>query len=234
LSLFRSTLAPPDLVGAVCLADTVDDLIRRWQLRWGMTMDLEPAEEARGALHVPVGRPDRHVEVIALHDDPDTVRALAAEVADAADRGRLTVPTNDPDVVEPILKAAELELVGQPEWFMTTDLREHPSSIPRAPYSTALIENGPVIEVQLLTPSGYAAARGTMVALGSDAVAHNIETVPEHRRRGLGRVVMGALAHEALTRGATTGLLIASDDGRQLYEALGWVTRATVLSARRG
>jgi GNAT superfamily N-acetyltransferase len=212
----------------------VDDLIRRWQLRWGLTMELDPAEEARGALHVPVGRPDRHVEVIALHDDPETVRSLAAEVADAAEPGWLTVPTSHPDVVEPIMKAAGLELVGQPEWFMTTDLRAHPTSTPRAPYSTALIQHGPVIEVQLLTPSGYAAARGTMAALGADAVAHNIETVPQHRRRGLGRVVMGTLATEALARGAKTGLLVASADGRQLYEALGWVTRATVLSARRG
>jgi hypothetical protein len=43
---------------------------------------------------------------------------------------------------------------------------------------------------------------------------------------------MGALAAEAVARGAHTGLLIASADGRHLYSALGWKHLADVVIAQ--
>lgn len=71
-----------------------------------------------------------------------------------------------------------------------------------------------------------------MAVVGTDAIADRIETVPEHRRRGLGSVVMSSLVENAMAHGATTGILVATADGQQLYSALGWTTRATVLIAQ--
>ena len=77
---------------------------------------------------------------------------------------------------------------------------------------------------------GLFAARGQVAVVRSAvdgevreaAVVDQIETCPGHRRRGLGRLVMGLLADAALDAGATTGVLGATDDGRALYAALGW------------
>ncbi|MFG2226884.1 GNAT family N-acetyltransferase [Streptomyces sp. NPDC048644] len=60
-----------------------------------------------------------------------------------------------------------------------------------------------------------------------------IGTAAGHRRRGLGRLVMAALAGRAATAGATQGVLVASPEGRALYEALGWQVRAPVTAAVR-
>jgi GNAT superfamily N-acetyltransferase len=71
---------------------------------------------------------------------------------------------------------------------------------------------------------GAEAASGLIAVVGEDAVPHRIQTAPEHRRRGLGSVVMGVLAWEAVRAGATSGLLFATEDGLHLYRKLGWVT----------
>jgi GNAT superfamily N-acetyltransferase len=211
----------------------MEDLIRRWQVGWGLTRGLGPALEARGALHVQLGLPNRHVEVIALHDDLASLRALATEVADAADANWLTVPTNRPEEVERVLKAAGLELFGETESFMTTDLRQQPLSAPPVPYTASVVEDGSLVDAEVRHPSGEVAAHGTMAVSGADAIAHHIETTAAHRRRGLGSVVMSALTESALALGATTGLLIASPDGQGLYRTLGWTSRAIILTARR-
>ncbi|MDO3701713.1 GNAT family N-acetyltransferase [Micromonospora sp. C28SCA-DRY-2] len=54
-----------------------------------------------------------------------------------------------------------------------------------------------------------------------------------HRRRGLGSVVMAALHRHAARRGARTGILVATDEGRALYQRLGWVVHTEVSGAFR-
>ncbi|WP_225881891.1 GNAT family N-acetyltransferase [Streptomyces aureocirculatus] len=61
-----------------------------------------------------------------------------------------------------------------------------------------------------------------MAVLGETVVVDRVVTHEPHRRRGLGGFVMGALTDEALNRGATLGVLGATEDGRALYETLGW------------
>jgi ribosomal protein S18 acetylase RimI-like enzyme len=80
--------------------------------------------------------------------------------------------------------------------------------------------------------AGEPAASGRMTVIGTDAVADMISTEPAHRRRGLGRAVMGALVAEAVEQGATDGLLVASPDGLELYRALGWSVAADMVFAR--
>jgi GNAT superfamily N-acetyltransferase len=76
------------------------------------------------------------------------------------------------------------------------------------------------------------AARGSIAVVGDDAIADRIETDAAHRRRGLGRAMMSALAEAAVSQGARTGLLIASEEGQRLYSSLGWHHKADVLIAR--
>jgi len=70
-----------------------------------------------------------------------------------------------------------------------------------------------------LTIGDEEAARGRAVVVDGVAIYDHIVVEPAHRRRGLGRRVM--LALQAAT-GTTQGLLVATRDGRALYETLGW------------
>ncbi|QNE23121.1 GNAT family N-acetyltransferase [Kribbella qitaiheensis] len=94
----------------------------------------------------------------------------------------------------------------------------------------AAAEYGVVELVRVVDEAGGVAARGMVGVVGMDAVMHDIHTEPAHRRRGLGSVVMAALSRRAVERGATTGLLMATYDGVQLYRRLEWLPRATMLT----
>ncbi|WP_346320326.1 GNAT family N-acetyltransferase [Chitinophaga sp. YIM B06452] len=49
-----------------------------------------------------------------------------------------------------------------------------------------------------------------------------IETAPLHRRKGLATIVLKKLEDLAMSRAKTKGLLVATQAGKVLYEALGW------------
>lgn len=78
---------------------------------------------------------------------------------------------------------------------------------------------------RITAPDGVLAASGHAAEAAGVFIYDRIETAPEHRRRGLGGIVMNALnAHRKSTNAPE--LLVATEDGRRLYASLGW----TVLS----
>jgi predicted GNAT family acetyltransferase len=76
------------------------------------------------------------------------------------------------------------------------------------------------------------AARGSVAVVGEYAVYDRIVTEEGYRRRGLGSYVMRALTAAVLEDDITTGLLMASADGRALYAFLGWQNLADVFVIR--
>lgn len=60
--------------------------------------------------------------------------------------------------------------------------------------------------------------------VGDSITLWNMATSPRFVRRGYGRAIMNHALHQARQDGAKTGLLIASDAGKPLYDATGWVT----------
>jgi ribosomal protein S18 acetylase RimI-like enzyme len=91
---------------------------------------------------------------------------------------------------------------------------------------TCCSDGGLVGVVRVCSADGAVAARGQIAVTGSSAVVDQVETDPAHQRRGLGSLVMRTLANDAVARGASTGVLGASSEGRALYEALGWQVHA--------
>jgi GNAT superfamily N-acetyltransferase len=91
---------------------------------------------------------------------------------------------------------------------------------------------GGVTRVMVAAPDGSLAARGQIAPTGGTAVVDQIETAPEHRRKGLGSLVMRTLHRAAVRQGARTGVLSGTPAGRGLYEALGWEVVALLTSAK--
>ncbi|MBV8805303.1 MAG: GNAT family N-acetyltransferase [Sinobacteraceae bacterium] len=63
---------------------------------------------------------------------------------------------------------------------------------------------------------------GTRIESGPVPLVVNVYTVPEWRGRGIARALMRVLMDWAVTRGADRIVLHASDQGRPLYESLGF------------
>ncbi|MFD8593434.1 GNAT family N-acetyltransferase [Kitasatospora sp. NPDC059646] len=125
-----------------------------------------------------------------------------------------------------------------PGHLMTRQLHPDAPPVP-AGYRITTWSRGGVIHGLVRTADGEYAAGGQIGlgpadALGTGApllaVADQIETAPQHRRRGLGSLLMRTLQSEAHAAGARTGLLVGTTEGRALYTALGWQWHAPMLS----
>ena len=196
-------------------------MMRRWLEGWRLCRGLVPVIEYGDAYAAVLGLPGRDRELFTRTDDPTTVDRLARALP--ADTW-LTVTTQHGAEIARRLAAAGTRPFEEQKTLMSIDLLAHPRA-------TAEIEtDGPLEYVNVLV-DGTVAAHGMVAIVGDDAVMHDIQTEPAYRRRGLGSVVMGALAARALERGARTGLLMATTDGFHLYRKLGWSPEATMVTA---
>jgi GNAT superfamily N-acetyltransferase len=206
------------------------DLVRRWERGWRECRGWATPDEARGGLHLVEDLPGRYREIIALHDDDTTVRALAEDAAADHRPTWVTVATTRPEDVDRVVRAAGLAPRETREHLMTRDLTGHPTTAAPDPYEVTTTPTGRLLKVEVRRGDDLAASGQASIVDGY-TVPDRIETRPDHRRRGLGTVVMGTLITEAARLGAHTGILVASPEGQALYHALGWTTVATVVIA---
>jgi GNAT superfamily N-acetyltransferase len=90
-------------------------------------------------------------------------------------------------------------------------------------YISNVSRTGDALEVRIWTGIGALAASGYGGETPAAFVYDRIVTAPEHRRRGLGHVVM-AMLQAAKRHTGSRELLVATEDGRALYSKLGWRT----------
>lgn len=90
-------------------------------------------------------------------------------------------------------------------------------------YVSEIESNGPRTTARLVGRDGTVVAIGHAAETEQVFVYDRIETDPLHRRKGLGRAVMSLLSGSKM-RVALPELLVATEDGRRLYNALGWRT----------
>ncbi|GAA2908896.1 MULTISPECIES: GNAT family N-acetyltransferase [Streptomyces] len=185
---------------------------------WGCTIDV-------GA----IGHVTRHV-FGATGDDLDetAVRKVAAAVTGA---GVWLKAFRDPSVVAGWLDDSWW-IDPEPGYLMTVPLAADDTPDVPDGYRLRTWSRGGVTRVLVAAPDGSLAARGQIAPTGATAVADQIETAPEHRRRGLGSLVMRTLQNAARRQGARTGVLSGTPAGRGLYEALGWEVVALLTSAK--
>lgn len=118
-------------------------------------------------------------------------------------------------------------------WLMTTTLTAAEAALP-AGYSARLVEGPLTVNLEIDAPDGTPAATGRCGLNGAVATFDRIVTEEAHRRLGLGKAVMNRLSAAVLARGAATGVLIATPDGRALYRAMGWAEVGEVTSVISG
>ncbi|MGI9157894.1 MAG: GNAT family N-acetyltransferase [Marmoricola sp.] len=204
----------------------VENLTRRWVAAWAHTRGLEVGEVA-GWPKVYVASASRATEIVCADPDGATWAALLDQVRDDPSamlsvvsrlRDEYDVP---PDVR--IDRDDETLMVLHPEtrrWERDVDLDGLDVDHER---------DGDRITIRLVAEERVV-AEGTVGLLGPDAAYDMVETLLACRRRGLASWVMTELGRAAAQRGASTGLLAATEDGAALYRSLGWVDVAPVRS----
>jgi GNAT superfamily N-acetyltransferase len=91
--------------------------------------------------------------------------------------------------------------------------------------------SGALAFAKIVAETGELAASGQVAIDDSFACFDQIVTTEAHRRRGLGRRLMTALTNMSLDLGARQGVLVATQAGAALYNALGWSMVSPVTAA---
>lgn len=79
-------------------------------------------------------------------------------------------------------------------------------------------------DIWLIEDDGEPIATAATRRVDDSITVWNMATTPRFARKGYGKSIMNQALHQARQAGAKVGLLIASDAGKPLYDATGWVT----------
>ncbi len=201
------------------------DLVADWVHGWALARGVAPPVEDHGGLRVEVGLPEqkrRHVFAGVC----DGLRQLAETIDEPWVLLKIAGP---PDEVPPLLP---------PRWqvnpettMMITGLSERAGPPTPAGYVLDIQRRSSATVATFLTPDGELAARGSVGRVGGRAIFDQIRTQATHQRRGLGGAIMHTLEAEAAAWGAEEGVLVATAEGRALYEVLGWRVHALYTTA---
>ncbi|MET9701199.1 GNAT family N-acetyltransferase [Streptomyces sp. NPDC006529] len=207
------------------MSDTgLTELVRMWIDGWVVSRgSSDPIDEPWGWT-IDVGQPTH----VARHVLPEPTEADVRKIAAATTApGTWLKLFAEDEVVLPWLGAGWRHAGAG--FLMTCRLKPERAQAP-AGYTLTRWSRGGVTRVLVRTREGHFAARGQIARAGGHVVVDQIETAPEHQRKGLGGLVMRSLQSAAHEAGATTGVLVGTPDGRALYSSLGWTTRSPMAS----
>lgn len=78
------------------------------------------------------------------------------------------------------------------------------------------------VVVRIVTKNGELASEGRVIIVDDLAVYDRIKTENNHKRKGLATFLMKELENIALSKGVFKNFLVATEEGKSLYETLGW------------
>ncbi|MFF8103366.1 GNAT family N-acetyltransferase [Streptomyces sp. NPDC016640] len=208
------------------------EAVRAWVCGWTVSRGTADPTPTAWGFTVDVGLPGHVVRHVLTTADEAVIRKITE---DATAPGVWLKAPMSPEVLEPWLGPG-WSLAGGPGFLMSVPLDAARSEVPPETadgYRLRTWTRAGVTRALVRTTDGAFAARGQIAVAGPTAVVDQVETDPAHQRRGLGRLVMHALADAGAGQGATEGVLVATPEGRALYGAAGWQVLAPLTGALR-
>lgn len=79
-----------------------------------------------------------------------------------------------------------------------------------------------IFVIRIITKNGEPASIGRIIIVDDLAIYDRISTENNHKRKGLATFIMKELEKIALSKGVYKNFLVATEEGKSLYESLGW------------
>ena len=197
-----------------------DEIFLAWIRGWARTREVAPPTPHADGFRIEVGLPTQAARYVFARPSP-ALRDLGAAIAQPWIYLKACATSDELRALLPGRWRIE-----EQHWMMACDARPFPGGGAQPPgYALHVDDEGARsgrAHVRVLTPGGDLAASGHVALDETFAIYDRIVTEPAHQRRGLGRAVMHTLQALARTHGRHVGALVATDQGRRLYESLGW------------
>ncbi|MDR3022922.1 GNAT family N-acetyltransferase [Chryseobacterium sp.] len=195
------------------------EIVENWLKGWCLSREVSFPVQYKSGFHVMVGDEKQKERFVfpELNDD-------FFELADLIDEPwvYLKVSTSPEEFIEKIPERWKL----QPQGYMMTCF--HSMNFPEISlaegYHLEFSEYNTTFVVRIVAENGEQASIGRVSLINGAAIAiyDRIITEKNHQRKGLASFLLKELEKIALSKGFSNNLLVATEEGRRLYETLGW------------
>lgn len=193
------------------------DIIEKWLKGWSLSRDL------------PLPFPYKSGFKVDVNDEKQKARYVFTELND--DFFQLANSIEEPWVFLKVCasfddfkdKVSEKWKV-QPQGYMMSCVSpmNFSNAILHDAYSLELEEYNSTFVVKIVTKDNELASIGRVVIVDDLAIYDRISTEINHKRKGLATFLMKELEKIALSKGVSNNFLVATEQGKSLYESLGW------------
>ncbi|HEX2145582.1 MAG TPA: GNAT family N-acetyltransferase [Glycomyces sp.] len=197
-------------------AHSIPDLVEAWGRGRAVSRVTAQPVPIPGGIEAAVGRPSAEIRQV-FHTF--TLGSLAAAAERLSEPDRQIMIAGPTELLREAVPTAWT--MGPAGHLMTAPFAPTPFTVADEYRLTVETEGGLTV-ARAFHANGDLAASARLGRSGEFGVFDKVVTAPAHQRRGLGSTLMRALANHAFALGMRTGLLVGSDDGRALYEHLGW------------
>lgn len=197
-------------------ARSIPELVMAWGRGRAVSRLTPQPTPVEGGFQVDVGIPSRQIRQVLHTYTPDSLAALA-ERWSVPDR-QIMIAGPSETLREAMPSTWTMDPAGH---LMVTDFAPACVTVPDS-YRLTLETEGDLTIARAHYVTGDLAASARLGRTEEIGVFDKVVTDPKHQRRGLGSTLMRALSNHALGLGMSGGLLVGSDEGRALYEHLGW------------
>lgn len=199
-------------------------LVKGWLTARSLARGLPPPVEDHGGWRVDTDLPTEARRFV-FADAGEPLRALAESIVAPL----VFLKLCGSEATMRALVPAQWRIQGG-SYLMTCERQIVGPARPEARYRVDVSRSGAVTAVRIVTGDDELAASGFAAEVEGLFVYDRIVTEPAHRRRGLGILVMTTLG-AARRHAASKQVLVATEDGKALYSALGWTVRSPYTSA---
>lgn len=193
------------------------DIIENWLKAWSMSRELPLPVKFKSGLRVDVGLEKQKTRYVFTELNNDFIQ--------------LSKDIDEPWVFLKVCSSpSEVKLhvskkwVVQPQGYMMScfDSMTIANVGLHKDYKLEITNHNSTFIVRVVTKKGELASIGRVILVDDLAVYDRILTNDSHKRKGLATFLMKELEKIALSKGISKNFLVATEEGKSLYESLGW------------
>lgn len=193
------------------------EIVKSWLKGWCLSREISFPVEYKSGFNVFVGD-EKQKERYVFPELNDDFFQLAQSIDEPW--VYLKVSTSPDQFMRNIPGKWQLQAQG----YMMTCF--HPMVFPEISlaegYHLEFSEYNTTFVIRIVTENGEQASIGRVSLIDDVAVYDRIVTEIKHQRKGLASFLLKELEKIALSKGFTHNLLVATEEGKLLYESLGW------------
>ncbi len=193
------------------------DIIEKWLKAWALSRELPLPAKFKSGFKIDVGYETQKTRYVFPELNNDFI-SLSNSINDP---WIFLKACASPDEIKPVIPD---KWIIQPQGFMMSC--SHIQNIPNInlhkDYKLEFDNYNSTFVVKIVTQKGELASTGRVVLVDDLAVYDRISTDNNHRRKGLAKFLMKELEKIALSKDIFKNILVATEEGKLLYQSLGW------------